>query len=543
MSHLAAVMATVLLTVSATVSGATPLEHGRTLAEQGDAARGIVACAGCHRADGGGDEALGAARLAGLEPAYLATQIERFRAGQRSHPVMSPWAERLEPADITAVSAYYGALAPASNARAPSDVDAVAGRALAETGDWSGRDLPACVRCHGPGGTGAGTVFPPLAGQPYSYLLAQLEAWASGRRHGEPMALMGAVAGRLDADEQRALAAYFATRPLAVADPVDDLPDPAPAPAPVTASASTPATAVAGADAAVPEHLGSVPAGRAEAASRFTPPGRDALPEGPFGEMVRLGARLFRHTNTDPRSASHVGNDQTCAGCHLDNGRRADASPMWAAWVAYPAYRGKNQRVDTMAERIQGCFRYSMNAQDSASGQVPETNSVVIDALQTYIYWLATGAPTGDTAMSGRGYPRLQPPAEGFDRTRGAALYAEHCALCHGAEGEGLLVEGEVVFPPLWGPRSYNWGAGMHRVDTAAAFIAANMPLLDTVRLTPQEAWDVAAYINAHERPQDPRFDGSVERTAARFHTSPFDLYGEPLGDGGAVLGQGTTAD
>jgi len=131
----------------------------------------------------------------------------------------------------------------------------------------------------------------------------------------------------------------------------------------------------------------------------------------------------------------------------------------------------------------------------------------------------------------------------GVDLDLGRELYEAQCAECHGAEGEGLLVEGEVVFPPLWGPRSYNWGAGMHRVDTAAAFIAANMPLLDTVRLTPQEAWDVAAYINAHERPQDPRFDGSVERTAARFHTSPFDLYGEPLGDGGAVLGQGTTAD
>ena len=64
----------------------------------------------------------------------------------------------------------------------------------------------------------------------------------------------------------------------------------------------------------------------------------------------------------------------------------------------------------------------------------------------------------------------------------------------------------EMVFPPLWGAHSYNWGAGMHRINTAAAYIKANMPLGNYLALTDQQAWDVAAFMNSHERPQDPRY-------------------------------------
>jgi len=60
-------------------------------------------------------------------------------------------------------------------------------------------------------------------------------------------------------------------------------------------------------------------------------------------------------------------------------------------------------------------------------------------------------------------------------------------------------------FPPVWGRDSYNGGAGMHTIATAAAFIKANMPLGQGNTLTDQQAWDLAAYINAQPRPRDPR--------------------------------------
>ncbi|MFT4978375.1 MAG: thiosulfate dehydrogenase, partial [Myxococcota bacterium] len=90
------------------------------------------------------------------------------------------------------------------------------------------------------------------------------------------------------------------------------------------------------------------------------------------------------------------------------------------------------------------------------------------------------------------------------------------------------------VFPPLWGEGSYNWGAGMHRINTSAGFIWANMPLGQPGTLTEQQAWDVAAFINSHPRPADPRSAGATEETDASFHSHDCS-YGDSVG--GDVLG------
>ena len=123
--------------------------------------------------------------------------------------------------------------------------------------------------------------------------------------------------------------------------------------------------------------------------------------------------------------------------------------------------------------------------------------------------------------MPGRGYPRLKETDQGFDPERGAVVYAAKCALCHGADGAGVAYsDGRTLFPPLWGAESYNWGAGMHKIDTAAAFIKHNMPLGFGGSLRDQDAWDVAAYMNSQERPQDPRHQGDLAATTERFHGS-----------------------
>ena len=93
--------------------------------------------------------------------------------------------------------------------------------------------------------------------------------------------------------------------------------------------------------------------------------------------------------------------------------------------------------------------------------------------------------------------------------------------------------------PPLWGKDSYNWGAGMHRINTAAAFIKHNMPLGKPGSLSDQQAWDVAAFINTHERPQDPRLvEGSIEKTRVKFHANDgVNAYGQIIN--GILIGQG----
>ena len=254
----------------------------------------------------------------------------------------------------------------------------------------------------------------------------------------------------------------------------------------------------------------------AVAPARFTPPAESDIPENEFGEAVLLGKNIF--VNTQQYAKDFVGNGMNCANCHLDNGRKADSAPLWAAYGLYPAYRQKTGRIDTIQSRIQGCFLYSMN------GKPPALDSKEMTALVTYHYWLAKGAPTG-VKLPGQGYLNVAKPALAPDLTRGRIVYANNCAICHGANGEGIQTRGEYAFPPLWGKDSFNWGAGMHRVDTAAGFIQANMPYGLGGTLSDQEAWDVALFMNSHERPQDPRFQGTVAQTRDQHHEENC-LYG-----------------
>ncbi|MGH8132944.1 MAG: c-type cytochrome, partial [Steroidobacteraceae bacterium] len=267
----------------------------------------------------------------------------------------------------------------------------------------------------------------------------------------------------------------------------------------------------------------------AAGARRPTPfePSDLPIPDDDFGRVVQLGREIF----DDPGkyAGRYVGNDLRCTSCHLDEGRRVGSAPMWAAYVSYPAYRVKNGHVNTFAERLQGCFLYSMN------GSMPPLGDPVLIALESYAYWMARGAPL-DPNIAGRGYPKLARAALPRDAGRGAQVYARECALCHGENGAGQRAgDGSPGFPALWGANSYNWGAGMVSVKNAAAFIKGNMPFSLGGTLTDQQAWDVALFVDSHERSQDPRYSGSVAATRARFHDRDDSLYG--IAVGGRLLG------
>ncbi len=298
-----------------------------------------------------------------------------------------------------------------------------------------------------------------------------------------------------------AAAAWLAL--AACSEPTSQAPAHGPATAPKAATAATAATAAKAV---------------AKTTPTFTPPPESAIPAGPFGDMVRRGREIFLHTGRN--AGAYVGNGLNCVNCHLDAGRLAHSAPLWGAYGMYPQYRSKNKHVNSFGERLQGCFRYSMN------GKAPPLDSQEMLALETYSYWMASGAPLG-VKLAGAGYPKQgfkppQPP----DYARGERVFQANCALCHGPDGQGQKVAGEYVFPPLWGADSFNWGAGMHQLDNAAAFIKANMPLSRGGSLSDQDAWDVAMYMDAHERPQDPRYKGDLAETRRQYHDTPMSLYG-----------------
>jgi len=190
---------------------------GATIAKAGSAT--IPACQTCHGAAGEGVAQAGFPRLAGLGSAYMQRQLAAFADGTRVSDVMMPVAKALTLAQRADVSAYYAALpVPGAEAAMPARPPAAAtaatviGAALATRGRWADK-LPACEQCHGPGGRGVGSDFPPLAGQGATYLANQLTAWKAGTRPPGPMALMSVIAKKLSADEVLAIADHYAALP------------------------------------------------------------------------------------------------------------------------------------------------------------------------------------------------------------------------------------------------------------------------------------------------------------------------------------------
>ncbi|MFM2657881.1 c-type cytochrome [Vibrio owensii] len=318
----------------------------------------------------------------------------------------------------------------------------------------------------------------------------------------------------------------------------------------------------------LPDRQTELPAVQKHADTQYLKP-RDlsTIENDEFGQKVKYGYSLF--VNSQQMRGRYVGNEQNCVNCHMEAGRKANAAPLWAAYMAYPAYRKKNDKVNSYADRIQGCFTYSMN------GKPPAKDSKELEALSAYAYWLAMGGLldqygmqdepvpaistkqllTGGKAedfplpekianalpaekrgnLAGRGYPKIDNPELEPSPERGAQVYVDNCAACHGESGQGIHDKnGRSYIPPLWGEYAYNWGAGMHRINTAAYFIYENMPLGKSVQLSKQDAWDVAAYINSHERPQDPRYKGDLQANAAKYHNHQ-GYYGKEVN--GHVLG------
>lgn len=197
-------------------------------------------------------------------------------------------------------------------------------------------------------------------------------------------------------------------------------------------------------------------------------------------KVIRKGYDLF--TNTQQLRGENVFNNMNCSSCHLGAGRVPFSAPIWPAAVTLPDYRGKNGHVNTLEERIAGCFAYSMN------GKPPAYGSDDMVALATYHTWLASGVEMyPKQSIYGRGFPAPERPGK-LSYANGERLFQEQCAVCHQEDGSGLRVDGQTVYPALWGNNSNNWGAGMVRIFTAAGFIKNNMPLGQPHSLSDQQA-------------------------------------------------------
>jgi thiosulfate dehydrogenase len=183
-----------------------------------------------------------------------------------------------------------------------------------------------------------------------------------------------------------------------------------------------------------------------------------------------------------------------CVSCHQVDGRKPTAAPLYAAFVRYPRYLPRTGAVVTIADRINYCFTRSL-----AGNALPYESREMADII-AYFSFLSKGLTYGAKVPGADGMLPLKDTLPG-DASRGAKLFTDkRCAQCHGPDGAGLVAG----VPALWGAKSFSIGASMARVERAASFIFHNMPQDQPGSLQAQEAWDLAAFVDSHERPDSP---------------------------------------
>ena len=267
----------------------------------------------------------------------------------------------------------------------------------------------------------------------------------------------------------------------------------------------------------------------AQAPAVWPQPKAETLPPGPFKDVVLYGRKLFNETysvigpEVSDRNMRYAGNNLTCQNCHLDSGTRQFGLPVVGVYGSFPTYMGREDEVRTLEERIQGCMERSMNGRELPLG------GKEMKAYLAYIQFVSTDIPVGKPTV-GRGSPSLPLLDRAADPARGGQVYARDCAACHQMDGQGRRngVAGDAKgysYPPLWGPDSFNNGAGMHRLIASASFIRGNMPFgarHDAPVLSVEDAWDVAAYINSKPRPVRDNLDRDYPNRARKPVDAPF---------------------
>ncbi len=235
------------------------------------------------------------------------------------------------------------------------------------------------------------------------------------------------------------------------------------------------------------------------------------FPDGPVGESARRGLAILEATRDS--LPNHIGNDLRCTSCHLDQGTRPNAMPWTGIQARFPQYNTRAAAVFRIEERINGCIERSMN------GTALPLDDPAMRDMVAYFAVLSRGVAIGD-AVPGQGVPK--PAMAVGDTSHGATVWLEQCARCHAPDGSG-----SELGPPVWGDRSYNIGAGMARLRTAAGFIKHNMPFDMPGTLSDADALDVAAYVVSRPRPDfsrkaadwpkgDPPLDVAYPTTAGR---------------------------
>ncbi len=220
------------------------------------------------------------------------------------------------------------------------------------------------------------------------------------------------------------------------------------------------------------------------------------------GKLILYGYNLIANTSfyLGPKgTVAHISNGMNCQNCHLKGGTLPYANNFGKVYSTYPQFRARNDKVESIYDRINDCFERSLN------GKAMDTSTNEMEAIYAYMKWLGQGVHKG-FADAGTGVMKLKYLDTAANPLAGRAIYVAKCQTCHGKDGQGVLNDKATgyIFPPLWGKHSYNDGAGLYRLGNFSSFIKNNMPFGTDYHkplLSDEEAWDVAAFVNSQPRP------------------------------------------
>lgn len=246
-----------------------------------------------------------------------------------------------------------------------------------------------------------------------------------------------------------------------------------------------------------------------------------------YGEEIVEHTTEFLGPDVEDPDMRYSGNRLACGSCHLGAGAEPGALSLATAIERYPRNSPRSGGKETIEDRINGCMMRSM-----AGKPLPE-DSLEMQALVAYLRRLAErNASMGASLRAAQDPPEFKTPARKANLKAGEDVFATRCAACHQDDGLGLQASADLrdgfVFPPLWGPNSFNDGAGMHRVLTAARFIKARMPLGNPT-LTDDEAFDVSAFINSKPRPEMAHLDEDYPDKTKKPVDAGFPPFADPF--------------
>lgn len=280
------------------------------------------------------------------------------------------------------------------------------------------------------------------------------------------------------------------------------------------------------------ERTTALPMATKASSVEWVPPLMKDIPKGGEGDLIRYGALLLTDTyaqlgvGAKDEKMRFSGNTLNCTSCHLDNGTKQFGLPWMGASQVYPQYRGREDKVQGIEERINGCFERSLN------GKAMAVDSREMQAMVAYVNWLSKDLPKD---VYGLGTPKYEGPNRKADGQKGEEVYKQFCMSCHGENGDGYQSmsaggSGSHVVPALWGATSYNNGAGMNRLLTTAAFIHSNMPLgtpWNRPAITNEDAYDVAASLSSKERPQMNGLEKDYPKVEKKAVDCPYPPYAD----------------